>query len=137
VLTKHENYALGPRESLLQQYNALTPLCRMPSTEVRNLYEQLRTNTIDLYSQILKYQLHIARQYSRAGFFRFLRDFVALDEWKDMIGTLEKTEDNIRKDLRELDSGTLDTIALNVSNLQGKADDILIKLKEVRREVEV
>ena len=110
---------------------------RISSPQIRSLGTQLRTKTIDLYSQILKYQIHLARQYSRAGFFRFLRDLFVVDRWKEMFGTLKETEESINKDLQILDIEALGNIDLNMSRLQGKADDILTGLSGVRNEVEV
>ena len=60
-------------------------LRRKPTPQIQSLAIQLRTNTISLYSDILKYQMYIACQYSRAGFFRLIRDLVAADDWKGMV----------------------------------------------------
>jgi hypothetical protein len=103
----------------------------------QELNTRLRAKIANLYSQILKYQVQLAHQYSRAGFFRFLRDLFVADNWKDMLMALQKTEEIINKDLQTLDSGSLGTIDLNISKLQDKADDLLIGLNEVRSEVEV
>jgi hypothetical protein len=98
---------------------------------------QLRTKTVNLYSQIIKYQIYLARQYSRAGFFRFLRDLALADDWKAMLNTIKKTEESVVKDLETLDSGAIENIQTNMLNLQGKADNILAGLSGVRAEVEV
>lgn len=113
------------------------PQRRVPLPHSQELCMQLRAKVVNLYSQILKYQVRLAHQYSRAGFFRFLRDLLVADNWKDMLVALQNIEEGTNKDLKTLDSGALGTIDLNVSKLQGKADDILIGLSEVRSEVEV
>ena len=110
---------------------------RISSPQTQNLVTQLRTKTISLYSQILKYQVHLVHQYSRAGFFRFLRDLIVADDWNGMLETLRGTEESINKDLERLDSDALRNVDLKVSGLRGKVDDILTRLHEVRSLVEV
>ena len=112
-------------------------LCRKPTPQIQSLAIQLRTNTISLYLDILKYQMYIACQYSRAGFFRFIRDLVAADDWKGMLGSLKETENTIGRDIKTINSSVLGIYGVNLTELQGKADDILIELSEVRSEVEV
>jgi hypothetical protein len=109
----------------------------MSSPQTQNLVTQLRTKTVSLYSQILKYQIHLVHQYSRAGFFRFLRDLIVADDWKGMLGTLRGTEESIKQDLQRLDSDALRNVDLKVSRLRGKVDDILTRLNEVRSLVKV
>jgi len=113
------------------------PQRRVPLSHSQELSTQLRAKVVNLYSQIIKYQVQLAHQYSRGVFFRFLRDLFVADKWKDMLMALQKTEESINKDIKPLDSGAWRTIGLNVSELQGKADDILIGLSKVRSEVEV
>ena len=112
-------------------------LRRKPTPQTQSLAIQLRTNTISLYLDILKYQMYIACQYSRAGFFRFIRDLIAADDWKGMLGSLKETDNTIGRDIKTIDSSALGTIGVNLTELQSKADDVLIKLSEVRSEVEV
>lgn len=81
--------------------------------------------------------MYIACQYSRAGFFRFIRDLVAADDWKSMLGSLKEIETTISRDIKTVNSSALGTIGVNLTELQGKADDMLIGLSEVRSEVEV
>ena len=112
-------------------------LRRKPTPQIQSLAIQLRTNTISLYLGILKYQMYIACQYSRAGFFRFIRDLVAADDWKGMLGSLKETDNTIGRDIKTIDSSALGTIGVNLTELQSKADDMLVGLSEVRSEVEV
>lgn len=81
--------------------------------------------------------MYIACQYSRAGFFRFIRDLVAADDWKGMLGSLKETENTIGRDIKTIDSSALRTTGDNLTELQGKADDMLIGLSKVQSEVEV
>src|SRR3954464_6039786 len=97
------------------------PWPRISPSQTRNLYTQLRTKTIGLYSQILKYQIHLVYQYSRAGFFRYLRNLFIADNWKGMLGTLRETEKSIDKDLERLDSDALRSIDPKISRLQDSA----------------
>jgi hypothetical protein len=110
---------------------------RSSSPQIQDLDKQLRKNTALLYSQILKYQINLACQYSRAGFFRFLRDVIVADNWKDMLQALKATEENIRRDLNLLDRVTLDKIDLDIASLHGKADGMLAEVKEVRTDIKV
>jgi len=110
---------------------------RSSSPQIQDLGKQLRKNTALLYSQILKYQINLARQYSRAGIFRFLRDVIVADNWKDMLEALKATEENIRRDLNLLDRVTLDKIDLEIASLHGKADGTLAEVKEVRTDIKV
>jgi N-terminal domain of NWD NACHT-NTPase len=75
---------------------------RVRSSSRKETLTSLRKQTTTLYSEILKYQIKIARQYSRPGYFRFVRDLVEADPWttmlKDVIDT-EKARNNILDDL--------------------------------------
>jgi hypothetical protein len=92
----------------------------------------IKAKTIELYSQILKYQMLLSHQYSRSGLFRFLRDCVIADDWKVMRADLIKTEESIKNDLNTFGSNTLKVIDDKVSELQNQANrswDLLIKIK--------
>jgi hypothetical protein len=114
---------------LIPRYRTLSPQAR--------LARLVRDKVISLYSQILKYQIYVFRQYSRAGFFRFLRDVVVADNWKEMLKALKETESAIRRNLTELDTNVLRQVNIEVSKLQEKANEILSGLDEIRSEVEV
>lgn len=95
------------------------------SQAVKNLNESFQAKIIHLYSQILKYQIQLARHYSRPGLFRLLRNSVAVDDWADMRTQLEKTEESIDKDLRTHRKDILNKIAERIFELQNKATDSL------------
>jgi hypothetical protein len=92
----------------------------------------LKDKTVELYTQILQYQILLAQQYSRSGLFRFLRDFVLADDWKLMLEELKKTEERISNDLRTLGSNTLKVINDRVSELQNQAEKSWALLMETK-----
>ena len=91
---------------------------------------------MELYSQILKYQIQLAQQCSRSGLFRFLRDLVVADNWKVIIIDLKKTEERINKDLSTFGSNTLEGIDDKVSELQNQADKSWALLMKTKVDVE-
>ncbi|OCK75173.1 hypothetical protein K432DRAFT_274329, partial [Lepidopterella palustris CBS 459.81] len=116
----------------------LAPSTRNQSTSqhLRDLNNSFKAKTIELYSQILKYQIQLTRQYSRSGLFRFLRDCVVADDWNIMLADLKKTEENINKDLRAFGSNTLKLIDDKVSELQNQADKSWALLMDTKAGVE-
>ncbi|KAF4631978.1 hypothetical protein G7Y89_g6154 [Cudoniella acicularis] len=91
------------------------------SQPLRDLRTSFRAKTIELYSQILKYQIQLAQQYSRSGMFRLLRDFI---------------ENRITKDLSAFNSNTLKVVRDKVIELQGRAEKSLALLMETKADVE-
>lgn len=106
------------------------------STPWSRLENQLKDKSIELYCQVLKYQIHLARQYSRPAFFRLLRDCAVADEWLGMLTNLKETEATIDKILSTLDNRTLKVIGNKISNLQDTADRSLALLKETKASIE-
>lgn len=76
-------------------------------SSLQDINTSFKDKAIELYSQILKYQIQPAQQYSRLGLFRFLRDVVVADDWKVRVADLKKTEKRITKDLSTFDTYTL------------------------------
>jgi hypothetical protein len=94
----------------------------------------IKARTIELYSQILKYQMLLCHQYSRSGLFQLLRDCVIADNWKVMRADLIKAEESIKNDLDTFGSNILKVIDDKVSELQSGANrswDLLMKTKAV------
>ncbi|PMD14340.1 WD40 repeat-like protein [Hyaloscypha hepaticicola] len=110
---------------------------RASSHQQRDLGLQLRTKTIRLYVQVLKYQIYVARQYSRAAFFRLLRDIVVVDGWRDMLGAMKKTKKSIDEDLWTFDIGVVGKIDSKILQLQGKADDIFDDIQILKQKQQV
>ncbi|KAK2809659.1 hypothetical protein FQN50_003716 [Emmonsiellopsis sp. PD_5] len=100
------------------------------------LNTSFRTKTVNLYSQILKYQIQLSRQLSRPGIFRFLRDCVLADDWEDMLEDIKTLEESINKDLATLGNAVLKTINGKVSVLRDNADKALDLLLETKSGVE-
>jgi hypothetical protein len=96
-----------------------------------------RGQTVELYSQILKYQIKLAHQYARSGFFRFLRGLAVIDNWNVMLEDLKKKEEGINKILGAFGSKSLRTIEDKVSEIQRNAEKSLTILTEARAYVEV
>lgn len=116
--------ALGVGRLYTSGYQKLIILSSASQT-LKDLDQSFQAKTIHLYSQILKYQIQLARHYSRPGFFRLLRKSLAVDDWVDMRTQLEKTEESIDKDLRTQSKDILHKIAKKVLELQNKASDSL------------
>ncbi|KAK2781751.1 hypothetical protein FQN53_000435 [Emmonsiellopsis sp. PD_33] len=100
------------------------------------LNTSFRTKTVNLYSQILKYQIQLSRQLSRPGIFRFLRDCVLADDWQDMLEGIKTLEESIDKDLATLGNTVLKTINEKISILRDNADKTLNLLLETKSGVE-
>ena len=107
------------------------------SQPLRELNNSFKDKTVHLYSQILKYQIQLARQCSRERLFRLLRDIVVLDDWKVLLTDLEKTEELINKDLSTFGSNALKAVDNKVSELQNQAEKSWALLMETKAGVEV
>ena len=103
----------------------------------QRLLSQVKDKIIDLYSQILKYQISLASQYSRPSIKRLLRDVVLKDNWKAMYEDMQKTEESITLDLERLDQKTIASIAYQMSNLQKTVKVILNESIKVHEEINV
>ncbi|GKZ76439.1 hypothetical protein AnigIFM56816_006703 [Aspergillus niger] len=105
------------------------------STGNQRLLSQVKDKIIDLYSQILKYQISLAFQYSRPSIKRLLRDIVLKDNWKAMYEDMQKTEESITLDLERLDQKTIASIAYQMSSLQKTVKVILNESIKVHQEI--
>jgi hypothetical protein len=97
----------------------------------------LRRQTVELYSQILKYQIQLAVQYSRPRYFRLLRDIAVIDKWGDMLVALKKKKEDIDKILGAFGSKSLRAIENAVSELKLHAEKSLSLLVETKAYVKV
>jgi len=77
------------------------------SQHVQTLKVSFEKKTIQLYSQILEYQIRLARQCSRSSAVRILRDLAIVDDWQVLLAGVKKTVDNIEPFLRILDGNKL------------------------------
>jgi hypothetical protein len=107
------------------------------SQAYHDLRHSFRSKTVDMYFQILKYQIYLFRQYGRAGIVRFLRDVVVADDWVSLRGQIEKSRHSIDNDLREIDGKTIGDIDRTMSALREKAEKFMESLSEIQVAVEV
>ncbi|KAL2836945.1 hypothetical protein BJY01DRAFT_221446 [Aspergillus pseudoustus] len=104
--------------------------------EYKKQAASLRKKTIDIYSLILKYQILVAKQYSRSTMFRFLRDVVVADNWANLLMEIERVKQAINEDLEILSQGTLKDIDGHVRELQDGQRKILDKLMETDQKIQ-
>ena len=98
------------------------------SPELQHLQElkrSFRTKTVDLYAQILEYQIRLAKYLGHSGFCRFFTDLVVTDDWNAMLMNVKDIEGSIKNYLSTHDSSTLKEIHDRVSNLQGQTEQVL------------
>ena len=98
---------------------------------------QLKFKIIQLYSQTLKYQIQLARQYARPVFFRLLRDSVSVDGWKNLKESIIESEAGINSILTMMDSGHLRRVSTTLSDVHGTMEESFSLLKDTKSSVEV
>ena len=81
--------------------------------------------------------MRLAKQYSYSWSFRFLRDLVAVDNWKDMLQSITEIDQNIKDDLEFLGGHALKTIDDKLENLQTQMVTSLDLITEARNEAKV
>lgn len=97
----------------------------------------MRAKTINLYKEILKYQMRLAKQYSHSGLFRFVKDLAALDNWKNMLQSITKIDSDIKRDLEFLGGHVLKEIGNRIEDLQRQMSASLDLITEARDEAKV
>jgi hypothetical protein len=107
------------------------------SMALSRIHSQLRTKIIQLYSQTLKYQIQLARQYSRPIFFRLLRDSVVVDDWQGLRASMKNIETSINQILNDIDSSTLTRVSTRLSDVQSSVEEFSVLLKDTRSSIEV
>ncbi len=80
--------------------------------------------------------MQIARQYSRPGIFRYLRDCVCADDWQRQLEELKKTDESICKHLSTQDSNALKVIDKRIAELTSKFEKSLALLEDINSHVE-
>lgn len=81
--------------------------------------------------------MRLAKQYSHSRLFRFLKDSVAVDNWKDMLQSITEIDQNIKNDLELLGGHVLKTIDNRLENLQRQMGTSLDLITEARDEAKV
>ncbi|KAE8376302.1 hypothetical protein BDV26DRAFT_294231 [Aspergillus bertholletiae] len=71
---------------------------------------RLRERTIALYSQVLEYQIRLAKQLSRSGLFQYMRDIATADNWKEMLTEIKHTDKVIEEILGDWSKKTVQEI---------------------------
>ncbi|PGH11641.1 hypothetical protein AJ79_04781 [Helicocarpus griseus UAMH5409] len=97
------------------------------------LHITIKNKIIQLYSDILRYQIQLAIHYHHGRFRRALGDFVIANDWKGMVEDLENASDSINQDLTEDDRAI---ITSEFSNLRESAEKSMSMLKDVQEAIE-
>lgn len=104
---------------------------------LKDLVASLRPKTVKLYAEVLRYQMLLAKHYSRPGFFQILRDLVAVDDWKGMLNNVVEQEKTVNDVLETLSNHTLKGIDRKVADLQNDMSKSLSLSLEIRDETKV
>lgn len=97
----------------------------------------MKAKTINLYKEILKYQMRLAKHYSHSGLFRFVKDLAALDNWKDMVKSIAEIDGDIKEDLEFLSGHALKEIGNRIEDLQRQMGASLDLITQARDEAKV
>lgn len=106
-------------------------------TSVDSFCSSIREQTIALYTQVLEYQIRLARQFSRSGLFQGIRDLVTADDWLGMTTKIKQTDGSIHTMLAEWSQKTILHIDKTVSSLQEKMDESLSLSCGIKQDVNV
>ena len=101
---------------------------------MKELITSLKTKTVQLYTEVLKYQIQLAIHYNHGLFRRSLGDLVVSNDWKGMVADLGNASKKINEDLSEQDRQAMTD---EFANLREKADQELSILKDVQDSIEV
>ncbi|PWY92996.1 hypothetical protein BO94DRAFT_583239 [Aspergillus sclerotioniger CBS 115572] len=120
LITQHDDAAQG--------VEYISDLLIRPAIELKELCASIRGKTIRLYSEILQYEIRLAKQYSHGASFHALRDFAVADNWKEMLTSVKTLEQSIKTDLETLGDDTAKridtTVAEMMVNLKQTRDDL-------------
>ncbi|OKL61940.1 hypothetical protein UA08_02648 [Talaromyces atroroseus] len=102
-----------------------------PVERTRELRGLLRDKIIDLYTQILKYQIFLGKHYSHNQFYRLLKDIAVPDEWKDLCTDIKQTENDIDSALKTLDYNATHVVNRQLSILGDEVKDVVTEVKKL------
>lgn len=71
----------------------------LSDVELSSLRAQLRMYLIQLYSNIIKFQIQLVRRCNHAAFTQFFRDVIQLDDWQTLLKNIANLEDSNFKDV--------------------------------------
>ncbi|KAJ0413509.1 hypothetical protein BJY00DRAFT_58501 [Aspergillus carlsbadensis] len=77
----------------------------------------LRAKTVNLYAEVLRYQIRLAKQYARSSFFRFIKDLAVPDDWKGIVSTITELDETISQQLSALGNHTLSEVDKKMEKL--------------------
>lgn len=106
-----------------------SPEERFAAPQTRELHGQLRSHTIDLYTQILEYQVDVIDYFSRSQLHRVVKGFTYPLEGK--FSEIEKTAESASMTLQTLDSGAMATLDPQLSSLREGVKEILDRMEEI------
>ncbi|PYH38053.1 uncharacterized protein BO87DRAFT_393526 [Aspergillus neoniger CBS 115656] len=96
----------------------------------QHLAELVRSKTVELYVRILEYHMCLATHFSHSGYKRFLKDWVDVDKWRNMLESITRLDGKIRQDLTIFAGDDIQTIFKELENSQKVVIDSLSVLKE-------
>ncbi|EIT74723.1 WD40 repeat protein [Aspergillus oryzae 3.042] len=83
---------------------------------------RLRERTINLYSQVLEYQIRLTKQLSRSGLFQYMRDIATADDWKEMLTEIKRTDKSIEDILGDWSKKTVQEIHAEITSMKREVE---------------
>ncbi|KAJ5609901.1 hypothetical protein N7528_009167 [Penicillium herquei] len=121
--------------SWIKVYSLKTASDREGSIEKLN--SSIRSQTVRLYTAVLKFQMRLAKHYLKSGVYRFLEDVIAVNDWNGMMQTITDLDKYITDDLRALSDQALQDIQNKMNDLQNDLGGLLDLTIEARDEAKV
>ncbi|GLB19751.1 hypothetical protein AtubIFM61612_009667 [Aspergillus tubingensis] len=100
----------------------------------QHLAELVRSKTVELYVLILEYHMCLATHFNHSGYRRFLKDWVDVDKWRNMLESITSLDGKIRQDLTIFVGDDIQAIFKELENSQQVVIDSLSVLKESFKE---
>ncbi|KAF7586258.1 hypothetical protein BBP40_009184 [Aspergillus hancockii] len=91
---------------------------RSTTEPLEELGASIRSQTVKLYAMILRYQMRLAKHFSKSGVFRWMEDVGVTDNWAEMLGMVVRIESSINDDLRALSRYTLQKVDSEVGRFR-------------------
>jgi hypothetical protein len=104
--------------------------CYSKSQSLKDLHESLARKNVELYSNILKYQIQLAIHYHGGLLRRSVGDFVVSNDWRGMMEDLERATENINRDLSEDDRNMITEELLSLKEKSEKSMDMLKDIQD-------
>jgi hypothetical protein len=116
----------------IHQYRVRETVFRSPATgttdseDTKKLREEFVIKTTDLYAEILKAQILLARKFARARFMQYLRDVAKFDDWKSTKQNIFDLDNGIKGIVQDLGAKSIARMETNLVELlegQNRSDD--------------